>query len=102
MTFERGAAGEKPSAPAASRSAVGVCAKETLMQFAIFGSAQADSERPCAALGEGFQQFVEFNVEAEALGYRASFLVEHHLMGRNESLIGRSILVGAAPRRGTR
>ena len=45
------------------------------MQFAIFGSAQAGSERPGAALGEGFHDFVEFNVEAEALGYRATFLV---------------------------
>jgi hypothetical protein len=56
-------------------------AKDTLMQFAIFGSAQADSERSGAALGEGFHEFVEFNVEAEALGYRASFLVEHHFKG---------------------
>jgi alkanesulfonate monooxygenase SsuD/methylene tetrahydromethanopterin reductase-like flavin-dependent oxidoreductase (luciferase family) len=54
------------------------------MQFAIFGSAQADSERPGAALGEGFHAFVEFNVEAEALGYCASFLVEHHLTGWNQ------------------
>ena len=41
------------------------------MQFAIFGNAQAHSERPGAALGEGFHEFVEFNVEAEALGYCA-------------------------------
>ena len=34
------------------------------MRFAVFGSAQADSERPGAALGEGFHEFVEFNVEA--------------------------------------
>src|SRR5262245_61071010 len=48
-----------------------------LMQFAIFGSAQAASERPGAAPGEGFHEFVELSVEAEALGYRATFLVEH-------------------------
>jgi probable F420-dependent oxidoreductase len=51
------------------------------MQFAIFGSAQADSEQPNAPLGEGFHDFVEFNVEAEALGYCATFLVEHHFTG---------------------
>src|SRR6516165_4888349 len=54
------------------------------MQFAVFGSAQADCERPGAAMGEGFHDFVEFNVEAEALGYRATFLVEHHFTGWNQ------------------
>jgi hypothetical protein len=54
------------------------------MQFAIFGSAQADSERPGAALGEGFHEFVEFKLEAEALGFCASFLVGHHFTGWNE------------------
>jgi alkanesulfonate monooxygenase SsuD/methylene tetrahydromethanopterin reductase-like flavin-dependent oxidoreductase (luciferase family) len=54
------------------------------MQFAIFSSAQADSERPGAALGEGFHDFVEFNVEAEALGFCATFLVEHHFTGWNQ------------------
>jgi probable F420-dependent oxidoreductase len=54
------------------------------MQFAIFGSAQAGSERPGAAFGEGFHDFVEFNVEAEALGYGATFLVEHHFTGWNQ------------------
>jgi alkanesulfonate monooxygenase SsuD/methylene tetrahydromethanopterin reductase-like flavin-dependent oxidoreductase (luciferase family) len=54
------------------------------MQFAIFGSAEADSERPGAALGAGFHDFVEFNVEAESLGYCASFLVEHHFTGWNQ------------------
>ena len=83
-TIERRAAGEKPSAPSASKRAVGVSAEDTLMQFAIFGSAQADSERPGAALGEGFHESVEFNVEAEALGYCASFLVEHHFTGWNQ------------------
>jgi probable F420-dependent oxidoreductase len=58
--------------------------KDLLMQFAIFGSAEADSERPGAAPGEGFRDFVEFNVEAEALGYRATFLVEHHFTGWNQ------------------
>jgi alkanesulfonate monooxygenase SsuD/methylene tetrahydromethanopterin reductase-like flavin-dependent oxidoreductase (luciferase family) len=54
------------------------------MQFALFGSAQADGERPGAAPGEGFHDFVELNVEAEALGYCATFLVEHHFTGWNQ------------------
>jgi alkanesulfonate monooxygenase SsuD/methylene tetrahydromethanopterin reductase-like flavin-dependent oxidoreductase (luciferase family) len=55
-----------------------------MMQFAIFGSAEAGSERPGAALGDGFHDFVELNVEAEALGYCATFLVEHHFTGWNQ------------------
>jgi probable F420-dependent oxidoreductase len=54
------------------------------MQFAVFGSAEAGSERPGTALGQGFHDFVELNVEAEALGYRATFLVEHHFTGFNQ------------------
>jgi probable F420-dependent oxidoreductase len=63
------------------KSAGGVSTRDTLMQFAIFGSAQAGGERPGASSGQGFHDFVEFNVEAEALGYRATFLVEHHFSG---------------------
>jgi alkanesulfonate monooxygenase SsuD/methylene tetrahydromethanopterin reductase-like flavin-dependent oxidoreductase (luciferase family) len=54
------------------------------MQFAVFGSAQAVSERPGTPIGQGFHDFVELNVEAEALGYRATFLVEHHFTGWNQ------------------
>jgi len=31
--------------------------------------------------GAGFRDFVEYNVEAEALGYHSTFLVEHHFTG---------------------
>ena len=31
--------------------------------------------------GAGFRDFVDYNVEAEALGYVSSFLVEHHFTG---------------------
>jgi alkanesulfonate monooxygenase SsuD/methylene tetrahydromethanopterin reductase-like flavin-dependent oxidoreductase (luciferase family) len=54
------------------------------MQFAIFGSAEASSERPGASMGQGFHDFVEFNAEAEALGFYATFLVEHHFSGWNQ------------------
>jgi alkanesulfonate monooxygenase SsuD/methylene tetrahydromethanopterin reductase-like flavin-dependent oxidoreductase (luciferase family) len=68
------------------------------MQFAIFGSAQAESERPGAALGEGFHDFVDFNVEAEALGYRGTFLVEHHFTGWNQVSATLQILTWLAAR----
>jgi alkanesulfonate monooxygenase SsuD/methylene tetrahydromethanopterin reductase-like flavin-dependent oxidoreductase (luciferase family) len=51
------------------------------MRFGIFGSAQARRGGPDVDSGSGFRQFIEHNVEAEALGYHSSFLVEHHFTG---------------------
>jgi alkanesulfonate monooxygenase SsuD/methylene tetrahydromethanopterin reductase-like flavin-dependent oxidoreductase (luciferase family) len=52
-----------------------------MMQFGLFGSAQAKRGGPDVDSGAGFRDFVEYNVEAEALGLRSSFLVEHHFTG---------------------
>src|ERR1700688_889327 len=54
------------------------------MQFGIFGGAQADRPGGESAMGQGFHDFIDFNVEAEALGYRSTFLVEHHFSGWNQ------------------
>ena len=51
------------------------------MRFGIFGSAQAKRGGPDVDGGAGFREFVDYNVEAEALGYYSSFLVEHHFTG---------------------
>src|SRR5881227_3141215 len=55
------------------------------MQFGLFGSATA--RRPTSAeagdfdCSEGYRDFIEYNVEAEALGFRSTFVVEHHFTG---------------------
>jgi len=51
------------------------------MQFGLFGSAQAKRGGPNDDSGAGFREFVERNVEAEALGFHSTFLVEHHFTG---------------------
>ena len=51
------------------------------MRFGIFGSAQAKRGGPDVDSGSGFRDFVEYNVEAEALGFHSSFVVEHHFTG---------------------
>jgi alkanesulfonate monooxygenase SsuD/methylene tetrahydromethanopterin reductase-like flavin-dependent oxidoreductase (luciferase family) len=51
------------------------------MRFGIFGSAQARRGGPDVDSGAGFREFVDTNVEAEALGFHSSFLVEHHFTG---------------------
>ncbi len=55
------------------------------MRFGLFGSAAA--RRPTGAeagefdSAEGFRDFIEYNVEAEALGFTGTFVVEHHFTG---------------------
>jgi len=48
------------------------------MRFGLFGSAQARRGGPDADSGVGFREFVDYNVEAESLGFVSTFLVEHH------------------------
>jgi len=55
------------------------------MRFGLFGSATArrprgpeDAEFDSA---EGFRDFIDTNIEAEALGFHSTFVVEHHFTG---------------------
>src|SRR4029077_13783723 len=57
---------------------------ETGMRFGLFGSAQARRPQPGAELtdsSQGFREWIENNVEAEALGFHSTFVVEHHFTG---------------------
>jgi probable F420-dependent oxidoreductase len=54
------------------------------MKFGLFTSAQANSGDLPPETGQGFRDYLDFNVEAEALGFRSSFLVEHHFTGWNQ------------------
>jgi alkanesulfonate monooxygenase SsuD/methylene tetrahydromethanopterin reductase-like flavin-dependent oxidoreductase (luciferase family) len=49
------------------------------MRFGLFGSAQA--RRGDGDPARGFRDYVDTCVEAEALGFDSSFLVEHHFSG---------------------
>src|SRR5205823_2260429 len=51
------------------------------MKFGLFGSAQANSKDLGPETGQGFRDWLDDNVEAETLGYRSTFLVEHHFTG---------------------
>jgi alkanesulfonate monooxygenase SsuD/methylene tetrahydromethanopterin reductase-like flavin-dependent oxidoreductase (luciferase family) len=54
------------------------------MRFGLFSSAQASSQDLGPDTGQGFRDYLDLNVEAEALGFRSSFLVEHHFSGWNQ------------------
>jgi alkanesulfonate monooxygenase SsuD/methylene tetrahydromethanopterin reductase-like flavin-dependent oxidoreductase (luciferase family) len=51
------------------------------MQFGLFGSAAARRGSPEFDSSEGFRDFIDYNIEAEALGFRSTFVVEHHFTG---------------------
>ena len=51
------------------------------MRFGLFGSASAKRGSGAFDSSEGFHDFIEYNVEAEALGFHGTFVVEHHFAG---------------------
>ncbi len=68
------------------------------MKFGLFSSAQASSRDLGPETGQGFRDYLDFNVEAEALGYRSSFLVEHHFTGWNQVSATLMLLTAVAMR----
>jgi alkanesulfonate monooxygenase SsuD/methylene tetrahydromethanopterin reductase-like flavin-dependent oxidoreductase (luciferase family) len=54
------------------------------MKFGLFTSAQANSGELGPESGQGFRDYLDFNVTAERLGFQSSFLVEHHFTGWNQ------------------
>jgi alkanesulfonate monooxygenase SsuD/methylene tetrahydromethanopterin reductase-like flavin-dependent oxidoreductase (luciferase family) len=51
------------------------------MRFGLFGSAAARRGTGEFDSSEGFRDFIEYNVEAEGLGFHGTFVVEHHFTG---------------------
>lgn len=68
------------------------------MRFGLLCSAQANSNELGPETGQGFRDYLDFNVEAEALGFVSSFLVEHHFTGWNQVSATLTLLTGLAMR----
>ena len=68
------------------------------MQFGLFCSPKADAPGFAPATGQGFRDFLDFNIEAEALGFSSSFSVEHHFSGWNQSSATLMLLMALAMR----
>jgi alkanesulfonate monooxygenase SsuD/methylene tetrahydromethanopterin reductase-like flavin-dependent oxidoreductase (luciferase family) len=66
------------------------------MQFGLFGSATARHGGPDVDSGQGYKQFIDYNIEAEALGYHSTFLVEHHFTGFGQVSASLSLLTWVA------
>src|SRR3954453_9640189 len=71
------------------------------MKFGLFGSAQAQRGGPDLDSGQGFRQYIEYNVEAEALGYDSAFVVEHHFTGFGQVSASLTLLTWLAARTNT-
>src|SRR5438477_10572377 len=71
------------------------------MQFGLFGSAAARRGGPEFDSSEGFRDFVDYNIEAEALGLHGTFVVEHHFTGYGQVSATLNLLtwLGARTRR---
>src|SRR3954452_8525266 len=68
------------------------------MKFGLFGSAQAKRGGADIDSAQGFKDYIEYNVEAEALGYDSTFVVEHHFTGFGQLSASLNLLTWAAAR----
>ena len=71
------------------------------MKFGLFGSAQAKRGGADIDSAQGFRDFIDYNVEAEALGYDCTFVVEHHFTGFGQVSASLNLLTWVAARTST-
>src|ERR1700730_11288592 len=71
---------------------------ETPMRFGLLCSPQAGNTELGPETGQGFRDYLDVNVEAEALGYHSSFSVEHHFSGWNQASATLTLLTCLAMR----
>ena len=71
------------------------------MKFGLFGSAQAKRGGSDLDSAQGFRDFIDYNVEAEALGYDSTFVVEHHFTGFGQVSASLNLLTWVAARTST-
>ncbi len=71
------------------------------MKFGLFGSAQARRGGSDIDSAQGFREFIDYNVEAEALGYASTFVVEHHFTGFGQVSASLNLLTWVAARTST-
>src|SRR6266511_3745645 len=71
------------------------------MRFGLFGTASARRGGAEFDSSEGFCDFIDYNVEAESLGFHSTFVVEHHFTGYGQVSATLNLLtwVGARTRR---
>ena len=67
------------------------------MRFGLFGGART-KRGPGLGDSHGYQDFIDYVVEAERLGYRSLFMVEHHFTGQGQVSASMTLLAYLAAR----
>src|SRR6187397_3470574 len=88
----------RPPARSCRQAAVSRYSEVLVMRFGLFCSPKADAPGFRPETGRGFFDYLEFNVEAEALGFHSSFSVEHHFTGWNQVSATPTLLTALAMR----
>ena len=68
------------------------------MRFGLLCSARSSSDTEPGVPGRGLRDWLEFNVEAERLGFYSTFLVEHHFTGFDQVSATLTLLTALAMR----
>src|SRR3954462_14548805 len=68
------------------------------MRFGLFCSPKADAPGFGPETGQGFRDYIDFNVEAEAPRLHSSFSDEHHFTGWNQRSATLTLLTALAMR----
>ncbi len=71
------------------------------MKFGLFGAAQAARGGPDVDSATGFRDYIDYVIEAEALGYESAFIVEHHFTGFGQVSASLNLLTWIAARTST-
>jgi len=71
------------------------------MRFGLFGAAQAARGGPDVDSAAGFRDYIDYVIEAEALGYESAFIVEHHFTGFGQVSASLNLLTWIAARTST-
>ena len=67
------------------------------MEFGLFGGARRTNDGPTGD-SQGYEQFIDYVLEAEQLGFSSVFLVEHHFTGLGQISASLELLTYIAAR----
>ena len=68
------------------------------MQFGLFGGARIQRGEPGDNSAKGLRDYIDYNIEAEALGFHSTFLTEHHFTGVGQISAPMQVLTAIAMR----
>jgi alkanesulfonate monooxygenase SsuD/methylene tetrahydromethanopterin reductase-like flavin-dependent oxidoreductase (luciferase family) len=68
------------------------------MRFGLFGGARVQRGEAGDTAAKGLRDYIDYNIEAEALGFHSTFLTEHHFTGVGQISAPMQVLTAIAMR----